>query len=138
MACEIDDEDVKLIAEALSNAGWHITTHHNEKKADEDLKRILMALIEAKVQELPTVQHPSLTPNEATALLSASLKSAGVTDYEVETSYPEMVEHYELGMKHKFHMAKGYATVSLTIKGLSKERLAAWINTIRQADSWAN
>jgi hypothetical protein len=51
-----------------------------------------MALIEAKVLELPTVQHPTLTPNEATALLSASLKSAGVTDYEVETSYPEMIE----------------------------------------------
>jgi uncharacterized protein YchJ len=88
MSYYVDDEDVKLIAEALSNAGWHITTHHNEKKADEDLKQILMALIEAKVLELPTVQHPTLTPNEATALLSASLKSAGVTDYEVETSYP--------------------------------------------------
>jgi hypothetical protein len=131
MACEIDDEDVRLIAEALSNAGWHITTHCNDKKAHEDLRQILMALIDAKVLELPVVSANELEPlDDKTAMneFLSAVQCIGSTECTVQT-FTDTVDHCDYG-GHVVHKMVKSVEHEVTLK-LRSYQITRLVNLLR-------
>jgi hypothetical protein len=91
----VTDEDVDLISGALTNAGWHITTHTNQKKADKELRVILQAFLDGKHFDVGT--PGDLTEDQALSLLHDAVNEVHI-DVEVESKMHTMDVHsFEYG-----------------------------------------
>jgi hypothetical protein len=133
---EVDDEDVALIAEALDQKAFlaaEITGFGGNLPAPYkgQLKKILQALITAKVQELPVVSANSLEPlsdPEAMKEFGKALDTIQPVEVSIQ-NLTDTMDHHEFGNSIPWKIVKSVDT-EVTVK-LRTYQIGLLVNMLR-------